>query len=191
MIGMSAVPSSDLSTRHRSKPDAPGISTSSRMRSGRGSPAAISSAVPASEAVSTRYSAASAFAIRASRSVESSTARITGRSVACAMPQVYGRRCGSSAAPRAALGVGEQPRVRLGRERLAEVEALQLVALVAPQEPQLSVGLDALGDHLEVQGVAERDDGLRDHALLRFGAGADVAHERAVDLERVERQVLQ
>src|SRR5206468_5139495 len=44
------------------------------------------------------------------------------------------------------------------RNRLAVQEPLHLVAAVALEEVQLRVGLDALGDHLQVQRVAERDD---------------------------------
>ena len=42
-------------------------------------------------------------------------------------------------------------RVTAGHHRLAVEEALHLVAAVALEEAHLRVGLDALGDHLEVQ----------------------------------------
>jgi hypothetical protein len=53
MIGIDAVSASSFSARHTSKPEMSGISTSSRMRSGRGAPNALSIAVPGSEAVIT------------------------------------------------------------------------------------------------------------------------------------------
>src|SRR5436190_12903666 len=68
------------------------------------------------------------------------------------------------------------------RHRLPVEEALYLVAAVAFEKMQLRVGLDALGDHLQVQRVSERNDRLREDAVLGLGAGADVAHEGAVDL---------
>ena len=52
----------------------------------------------------------------------------------------------------------------------------------------MRLGLDALRDHPQVQAVAERDDRLGEEAVVRAAARVDVAHERAVDLERVERQ---
>src|SRR2546427_4111451 len=85
----------------------------------------------------------------------------------------------------------EELRELLGRHRLAVQEALHLVAAVALQEMELGVGLDALGDHFQVQRVTERDDGLGEDPVLGFRAAADVAHEGAVDLQRVDRQGLE
>ncbi len=53
----------------------------------------------------------------------------------------------------------------------------------------LGVGLDALGDGLQVQRARHLDDGLHDGAVV--GVGVDVAHEGLVDLERVQREALE
>src|SRR5688500_14723262 len=116
-------------------------------------------------------------------SSESSTARITGRA--------FSLMGASVSFPDPELRLLQELGVRLGRHRLAVEKALDFVAAVAAQEAQLGVGLDALGDHLEVQGMAERDDRLREGPVVGLGAAADVAHERAVDLERVDRQILE
>ncbi|EKD39902.1 MAG: hypothetical protein ACD_75C00256G0002 [uncultured bacterium] len=49
-----------------------------------------------------------------------------------------------------------------GGQRPAEVEPLHLVAAMAPKIAELPFGLDALGDNLEVEVMAEGDDGLGD-----------------------------
>src|SRR5258706_116272 len=90
---------------------------------------------------------------------------------------------------RAARSSEELLRV-LGRDRLADEVALDLVAAVRVEERAVLGRLDALGDDLEVQAVAERDDRLGDEALVR-AAARGVAHERSVDLERRDRQALQ
>src|SRR5688572_10053507 len=75
---MPAVSGSPFSALHTSKPDTSGMSMSSRIRSGRGLPPAISMAVPASLAPRNSYSSASALPISKSSSSVSSTARMTG-----------------------------------------------------------------------------------------------------------------
>src|SRR5437763_13681801 len=60
-----------------------------------------------------------------------------------------------------ALGAAEKLRELLGRHRLAVQEALYLVAAVAREEVELRFGVDALGDPLEMQGVAVLDDSAR------------------------------
>src|SRR3954447_13718850 len=90
-----------------------------------------------------------------------------------------------------ALGAAEKLRELLGRHRLAVQEALYLVAAVALEEVELPIGLGALRDHLERERVPERDDGGGEDAVLALRARADGAHERAVDLQRIDRQVLQ
>src|SRR5260221_347480 len=57
------------------------------------------------------------------------------------------------------FGAFQELRELLRRHRLAVEEALHLVATVALEKMQLRIGLDALGDHLQVQRMAERDDG--------------------------------
>ena len=63
------------------------------------------------------------------------------------------------------------------------------VAAFGPQELQLGGCLDTLGDDLEIQVMTERDDGADDRGVVRVGA--DVGDERAVDLQRVQREALQ
>src|SRR6185369_7990812 len=55
----------------------------------------------------------------------------------------------------------EELRALFRRDRPAEQVTLHLVALVRLEELELLLVLHAFGDHLEVQAVAERDDGLR------------------------------
>src|SRR5688572_2537130 len=83
----------------------------------------------------------------------------------------------------------KQRAVHARLDRLAVEEALALVARKPSQKPHLRIGLDALCHDLQAQAVAERDDGLGEHALVGTRAGADVAHEGAVDLQLVDRQV--
>jgi hypothetical protein len=74
------------------------------------------------------------------------------------------------------------------RHRAAEEETLHLVAIVLLEEGALRLGLHALRDDAEMQAVAERDDRLGDDAVVGRAGRLDVAHERAVDLHRVDRQ---
>src|SRR6478752_5872297 len=97
-------------------------------------------------------------------------------------------RVGGSAALRARY-------FELAAEQLGEVGgglgashqvALDLVAAQEAEELGLSGGLDAFGDHFEIEGVGEGDDGGDDRHLLRiFG---HIVDERAIDLEGVEGQ---
>src|SRR5688572_1283077 len=65
---------------------------------------------------------------------------------------------------------GEKRGVPGRLHRLAVEEALPLVAQVLAKEADLSVGLHALGHHLQMQVVPERDDRLREHAFVCAGA---------------------
>src|SRR5688572_6668690 len=82
----------------------------------------------------------------------------------------------------------EESHALLRRDRPAEEVALHLVALVRLEEVALGGVLDALADHLQVQRMAERDDGPRQDAAVWPAVRGDVAHERAVDLERSEER---
>ena len=66
--------------------------------------------------------------------------------------------------------------------------ALPEVAAGGAQPVGLRAGLDTLGDDADPQAVGERDDGIDDRAVRHF---VEAEHERAVDLEHVERQVLE
>src|SRR6478672_6355066 len=75
------------------------------------------------------------------------------------------------------------------RDRLAEVEALDFIAGVAAQKAELFIGFDAFGHHRQAERLAHCDDGLRDR--LVFGVERNVADERAVDLQRIDREALE
>ena len=69
------------------------------------------------------------------------------------------------------------------RQRSAEVVPLHGTATVLAQESELAVGLDPLGDHLEIEVARQGDDGQRDGAVVRLvGQPGD---EGAGDLEGV------
>ena len=50
-------------------------------------------------------------------------------------------------------------------------------------------GLYPFGNHLHAQTVAQRDHGAGNHRII--GVGEQVAHERLVNLELRQRQLLQ
>src|SRR5690606_38477442 len=77
----------------------------------------------------------------------------------------------------------------LGRDRSGEAEALRHLAPHAVQREQRLVVLDALGDARQAEARAELDDGAHDRRARRVVA--DAPHERPVDLEPADRQVLQ
>jgi hypothetical protein len=65
----------------------------------------------------------------------------------------------------------EEFRALVRRDRPAEKVALHLVALVRLEELELLLVLHAFRDDLEVQAVAERDDGFRQDAAVRPARG--------------------
>ena len=76
-----------------------------------------------------------------------------------------------------------------GRQRRGEQETLQLGTAGLAQEGGLFGGFHALGDHRLVQPARHRDDRAGDRGGVRI---ADhVAHEHTVDLQGVDREVLQ
>src|SRR6266540_6026451 len=76
-----------------------------------------------------------------------------------------------------------------GRDGGTEEVALHLVTLLGPQELELRLRLDSLGDGRELQTVRHRDDGGRDGGVI--GIARDVAHEGLVDLDPVNREAFQ
>ena len=83
-----------------------------------------------------------------------------------------------------------QPRrQQLRPHRPAEVVALHLVAPLLPQQLHVRLGLDAFRGDREPERVPERDDRGRDRRVV--GIGGDLANEGAVDLQRVQREVLE
>src|SRR6185369_12542120 len=80
-------------------------------------------------------------------------------------------------------------RGRVGVDGTAGKEALQVVAAAVEQHLFLHLGLDALGDHLEAERVAKPYDG-GDHRVV-IGILVHIGDERAVDLERIQREAAQ
>src|SRR3954451_7988971 len=71
----------------------------------------------------------------------------------------------------------------------AEEVALRHRAAELAQDVGLRLALDPLGDDAEPERGGHRDDGGDDRRVLR--AAPEVGHERAVDLDRVDGEVLQ
>src|SRR5207247_4562083 len=86
------------------------------------------------------------------------------------------------------LRAHEPQSVRGGRGAGEQVP-LPEVAAEAAQDPELLVGLDALGDRGQVEGVGERDDRGCDRRVLRLVA--EPGDKRSVDLERVDGEAAQ
>jgi diguanylate cyclase (GGDEF)-like protein/PAS domain S-box-containing protein len=57
------------------------------------------------------------------------------------------------------------------------------------KEGQLFKGFDPFSDHLQLEGVGQGDDRIGDGGIIRIDQ--DVVHERLVDLEPIQREVLQ
>ena len=70
-----------------------------------------------------------------------------------------------------------------------KVVALDLVAVVATQVPQLGPRLDAFGDYSQVEALTHLD-GCHDDGVLVWDVG-DFAGEADVDLELVDRKPAQ
>src|SRR5262249_49489648 len=116
------------------------------------------------------------------------TARFTKPSVGCAR--------GSSGdlteqGPRGgrAHGRGQQARQRLRRQRPCQQVPLPAVAAELLKLPKLLVALDPLGRNAQLQALRQRDDRPDDRGVT--AAGPDLADERAVDLDRVDREPIE
>lgn len=77
-------------------------------------------------------------------------------------------------------------RKRDERLRAPEQIALSFAALVAAQDGQLILVLDAFGEHRDGQAAAEGDDGAHDR--FRLGASHELVDEEPVELDLVERE---
>ena len=100
----------------------------------------------------------------------------------------YSASCANASREIAAPGAEE--RLRGGRvEGAREQEALAAVAVLVLQEAQLVLALDALGERLDRHRLAELHE--RADQRLAFGALRQARDERAVDLQRVDRKLLQ
>src|SRR5436190_10580933 len=95
--------------------------------------------------------------------------------------------CAAPTRPLADAAVGEQ-RFGVGDpQRGGEEEPLREVAADAAESGELLRRLDALAEDLHAQAAAEGDDGAHDLLL----AGAETADEGAIDLERVDGELVQ
>src|SRR4051794_10644841 len=74
-------------------------------------------------------------------------------------------------------------------QRLGEEVALRALAAEALERLELLDGLDALGDRAEAEAVGDVDDRRDDRGVVLLGA--EPVDERAVDLDRVDRDALQ
>src|SRR6266545_3165924 len=97
------------------------------------------------------------------------------------------RLCGFAVSDR---GLAAEPLDQgVGGERAADVEALHHVAAHAGQDvPALAV-LDTFGDYGEPEVVRQTNGGAHDRDVVLVAG--DVPHERAIDLQFVDRQTLQ
>ena len=86
-------------------------------------------------------------------------------------------------------GAGRRPLRR--RPRLREQETLAPLATHLHQVLALLAGLDAFGDDLHAEGVRQREHGPHDRGAAAVAAGVQRAHERAVDLERMQGEAVQ
>ena len=85
--------------------------------------------------------------------------------------------------------IREEALERGGFQRRREQVALAAVAAELAQAGELGLVLDALGDRAQAEAAAELDERLDQRvALVRARRRGD---ERAVDLQRVDRQLLQ
>src|SRR5690606_27538560 len=90
---------------------------------------------------------------------------------------------------RQGAGLADQVQHLRCGDRLAEIIALDEVAAERPQKVELRLRLDALRDDREIHRLAQRDERLDEGVGGRIES--DLAHEAAVDLELVERELAQ
>src|SRR5713226_2520280 len=83
----------------------------------------------------------------------------------------------------------EQRADRFRAHRAIEVEALRELAFQRDEFLRLAFGLDALGDDVDPVGLRELDQHAHDRRAAEAAVGA--LDERAIDLERVERELVQ
>src|SRR5256885_298105 len=78
---------------------------------------------------------------------------------------------------------------RRRRPRASSIRISSAASSVRGEELQLLLRLDAFGDDLEPELAAHRDDGRADRGVIRVPP--EIRHERAVDLERLDREMLE
>ena len=72
---------------------------------------------------------------------------------------------------------------------MADQVALRLVATEVGEHLQLMHALDSLGNDVEAEGRTHGDDGAHERPIV--GVVGDAVHEGAVDLDAMQREVLQ
>lgn len=77
----------------------------------------------------------------------------------------------------------------VGEDGTAEIISLRFVTLVGLQKSQLFLCLHPFGNDSQPQASAHADD--RGHDCRLVGSGGDLADERLVDLERIDRELSQ
>jgi len=85
--------------------------------------------------------------------------------------------------------LAQQPREVRRLNGPTEIVALEFVAGALLQELGLLPRLDALGDDGQAQRAPHRNDRVGDADI--FGVAGNVANERAIDLDRIDREFLQ
>ena len=85
--------------------------------------------------------------------------------------------------------LAEQLLEGVGRQGLREEESLCGLTAVLAQERELFLRLDSFGHDHELQAVGHGDDGAHDGRVV--GVRRDLRDEAAVDLQIVEREVLE
>src|ERR1700730_7967757 len=91
--------------------------------------------------------------------------------------------------PRRAAQLPEDGATGFSRYRRAEVEPLSALAIQLSQAFELLCRLDSLGDELQSQALRHAHDGADNGRIV--GINCHVAHERAIDLECIDGQMLQ
>ena len=86
-------------------------------------------------------------------------------------------------------GPVQKPTQRLGRLRLAKIVALAEFASKSAELLGLLSGLNAFGRHAQFQGLSKGNDAANDGGVL--AVSAEFGHERAVDLDHVDRETIQ
>src|SRR4051794_34547937 len=84
---------------------------------------------------------------------------------------------------------GDELGERFRGQRLARPVTLEAMAAAHVEELELLARADAFRDHLQAEAACEADDGLGDGGIARVGL--QVRDERDVDLQRVDREMLQ
>ena len=74
---------------------------------------------------------------------------------------------------------------------MGEEEALAVAAAEFEQGFALGAGFDAFGDDFDVERTREREDGAHDGGVAARQAGTQVGDETAVDLQCVDRELVQ